>query len=62
MQKKHILDEELTCRLMLVSSTLFSVRLEMVKVWLLSSKCILRVALDLVLQICQIHRSKKKGK
>lgn len=48
-KKKHILDEELTCRLMLVSSTLFSVRLEMVKVWLLSSKCILRVALDLVL-------------
>lgn len=36
---------------MLVSSTLFSVRLEMVRIWLLSSKLILRVALDLVLQI-----------
>lgn len=41
---------------MLVSSTLFSVRLEMVRIWLLSSKLILRVALDLVLQIWQTHR------
>lgn len=41
---------------MLVSSTLFSVRLEMVKVWLFSSKLILRVALDLVLQIYMDQR------
>lgn len=41
----------LTCRLILVSSMLFSVRLEMVKFWLFSSKLILRVALDLVLHI-----------
>lgn len=53
--------EEPTCRLILVSSMLFSVRLEIVKVWLFSSKFIFRVALELVLQLQEMNGSKMKS-
>lgn len=40
---------------------LFSVRLEIVKVWLFSSKFIFRVALELVLQLQEMNGSKMKS-